>query len=322
MIKYWGEWISSNLDTSNFLQQHLYFNHEIVKPNGESIFYNQLSLKGINKVSDIVCNNRVICFNEAVLRYGLNKHDLIAFLSTKQCLEKNHKEQIENSLTSPAIDLKTKFSNINSKKVNQSIRKKYCERPSSETFIEINFDIGQNNWHNIYSIPFIATIESKLRAFQFKINHNIFFTNEKMAKANMMIESTTEPNIKVKASPLCTFCNEEVETLHHLFIECTSVKPIWQQLENHLQYSYTNSQKMFGCFENTHDRTFDILSHLTIITKYYIHKSRLKKKKPCYIALKREITSIESIELKIANKSNKTKQHLEKWGKIITLFSM
>ena len=88
MIKYWGEWISSNLDTSNFLQQHLYFNHEIVKPNGESIFYNQLSLKGINKVSDIVCNNRVICFNEAVLRYGLNKHDLIAFLSTKQCLEK------------------------------------------------------------------------------------------------------------------------------------------------------------------------------------------------------------------------------------------
>ena len=138
----------------------------------------------------------------------------------------------------------------------------------------------------------------------------------------MMIESPTEPNIKVKASPICTFCNEEVETLLHLFIECTSVKPIWQQLENHLQYSYTNSQKMFGCFENTHDRTFDILSHLTIITKYYIHKSRLKKKSPTYIALKREITSIESIELKIANKSNKIKQHLQKWGKIITLFSM
>ena len=41
-----------------------------------------------------------------------------------------------------------------------------------------------------------------------------------------------------------------------------------------------------------------------------------------YIALKNEITSIESLELKIATKSNKIKRHLEKWDKVITLFSM
>ena len=79
---------------------------------------------------------------------------------------------------------------------------------------------------------------------------------------------------------------------------------------------------MFGCFENTNDRSFDILSHLTIITKYFIHKCRLQKFKPSYIALKKEITSIESLELKIATKSNKIKRHLEKWDKVITLFSM
>ena len=105
-------------------------------------------------------------------------------------------------------------------------------------------------------------------------------------------------------------------------LECNSVKPIWQKLENNLKYYYTNSQKMFGCFENTNDRSFDILSHLTIITKYFIHKCRLQKSKPSYIALKNEITSIESLELKIATKSNKIKRHLEKWDKVITLFSM
>ena len=322
MIKTWGEWISSNLDGSNFLQQHLYFNNEIVKPNGESIFYNQLAMKGINKISDIVSNKKVIGFEEAVLKFSLNENDLIPFLSIKQCIESSHKELIESSLDYQETDLKTKVGNINSKKVNQSIRKKVSERPSSEITIEINFGISRDKWQYIYTIPFLATIESKLRAFQFKINHNIYFTNEKMAKANIMIESPTMPNILIKASPLCTFCKEEVETLSHLFIECDCVKKIWQELEKNLKYYYTNSQKIFGCFENTNDRAFDILSHLTIITKYYIHKCRLQKFKPSYIALKNEITSIESIELKIATKSNKIKRHLEKWDKVITLFCM
>ena len=217
------------------------------------------------------------------------KTTLFLFLSIKQCIERSHKELIESSIDYQETNLKTKVGTISSKKVNQSIRKKVSERPSSETTIEINFGISQDKWQYIYTIPFIATIESKLRAFQFKINHNIFFTNEKMAKANMMIESPTMPNILIKASPLCTFCKEEVETLSHLFIECNSVKPIWQKLENNLKYYYTNSQKMFGCFENTNDRSFDILSHLTIITKYFIHKCRLQKFKPSYIALKMKL---------------------------------
>ena len=36
--------------------------------------------------------------------------------------------------------------------------------------------------------------------------------------------------MKLKNTPLCSFCNKEEETLLHIFSECTSVIYLWQQL--------------------------------------------------------------------------------------------
>ena len=67
----------------------------------------------------------------------------------------------------------------------------------------------------MYSIPFKATIYTKLSAFQLKINHNILHTNEKLHK------------IKISDSPLCSLCNDEIKTLTHLFVDCCKVQIIW-----------------------------------------------------------------------------------------------
>ena len=37
----------------------------------------------------------------------------------------------------------------------------------------------------VYCIPFNATIYTKLRSFQFKINHSILYTNEKLHKVKL-----------------------------------------------------------------------------------------------------------------------------------------
>ena len=202
------------------------------------------------------------------------------------------------------------------------MRRRYCERPSSsEQFFTGMFGVDDEVWENIYAIPFLATIESKLRSFQFKINHNIFFTNEKLHKLKM--KETLEDGSQVEISPGCTFCKIEVETLEHLFIDCVHVNHLWVKLENILDYSFSRSEKLLGCYDKTHVRSFDILSHLTILLEYFINTSRLKKNSTSLFNFhKKKIITTESTELKIATKNGKIKQHLEKWGDTITKFSI
>ena len=319
MIKCWGEWSKKEIDSSNFQGQNLYFNSLFIKPDGESFFYKQLSSKGINKVCDLTIENRFITFDQAVTKYNLNPSDAIQFASVIQCISK-YSAMLDDTTTHPIRDNFPGIENLNSRKVSSTLRKQFAERPSSEVKLENDFGICHNMWENIYTVPFISTIETKLRAFQFKINHNIFYTNEKMARANM--EVVSDLGVSEKVSSLCTFCKEEVETLRHIFIECKAVQPLWSQLEKHINYQFSDVEKIFGCFSKTNDRSFDIISHLTIIVKYYIHLCRLKKNTPHYQVLMKKITATESIEMKIAVKSNKINQHLKKWSNVITRFSL
>ena len=96
---------------------------------------------------------------------------------------------------------------MKSKSVYKKIIKKITIPPSSENFFKSNFDIANENFEQIYCIPFNATIYTKLRSFQFKINHNILYTNEKIHK------------VKISDKPLCSFCNNVIEILVNLFVE-------------------------------------------------------------------------------------------------------
>ena len=95
-----------------------------------------------------------------------------------------------------------------------------------------------------------------------------------------------------------------------------------EYIKNIIGYSFSRCEKLLGCYGKTHLRNFDILSHLTILLKFYIHTCKHKKCKPHFSVFVKKIISTESTELKIATKNGKTKQHLDKWGETITKFSL
>ena len=64
------------------------------------------------------------------------------------------------------------------------------------------------NWKYTYKFPFIVTKDPKLQWFQFKINHRIIGTNHLLNKMG------------IKQDNICTFCQNEVETIEHLFYDC------------------------------------------------------------------------------------------------------
>ena len=113
-----------------------------------------------------------------------------------------------------------KLKKMTSKQLYESVLSKMITRPTSEVKLNcmLSQELNEDDWENIYRLPFLATIESKLRSFQFKINHNIYFTNKKLNDLNMI------------ESDKCDFCKTEIETLEHLFSACVHVSPLWDYL--------------------------------------------------------------------------------------------
>ena len=81
-------------------------------------------------------------------------------------------------------------------------------RPVCEPLFSTKYGIEKEEWPQMYLLPFKCTIEVKMRVFQFKILHNILYTNERLFK------------MKQVQTELCTLCENSVETPLHLFYEC------------------------------------------------------------------------------------------------------
>ena len=82
-----------------------------------------------------------------------------------------------------------------------------CERRWSKA-LEIN--IPNKIWQEIYKLPFLIE-NTTLQWFQFRINHKILGTNLFLHK------------IGYKNSPPCNFCEDEPESIEHLFFDCIHI---------------------------------------------------------------------------------------------------
>jgi len=136
------------------------------------------------------------------------------------------------------------------------------------------------------------------------LNHNIIFTNEKLHKIGR-----TE-------SPLCVFCNNHIETLVHLFVECNKVNVLWNQVTNALLSPYgvdslTSKDILLGIVLN--NRQNGIINHIILEAKYYIFVCKQEESPPLYHRLKNRLRITEKIEKMIAFKKRKLTEHEYKW---------
>ena len=72
--------------------------------------------------------------------------------------------------------------------------------------------------NRIKDLPFQCTKDTNLQSFQFKLLHRRIATNDFLNK------------IGVSSSAMCTFCNEYVETLEHVFWECRFSQSFWKNV--------------------------------------------------------------------------------------------
>ena len=82
--------------------------------------------------------------------------------------------------------------------------------PHKKWQVEIG-DINENEWKS-YFLSTKKWHEVKLRDFQYKINNTILVTNSFLAKINKI------------DSGVCSYCKDQPEKIHHLFLSCPKVK--------------------------------------------------------------------------------------------------
>ena len=81
-----------------------------------------------------------------------------------------------------------------------------------------NNELSMEDWLNSFEIIFSCTKFLDLYYFHFKMLHQILANNEALHKWGVI------------QSDLCNFCNEEIETIYHTYLECEVSKHFWQDL--------------------------------------------------------------------------------------------
>ncbi len=174
---------------------------------------------------------------------------------------------------------------------------------TSQLYFNAKYDM-EDEWPDIYRRIYSSTIETKLRSFQFKMVHNILYTNTRLFKARMV------------ESDLCTFCKVEKETVEHLFHACTCVKGLWEYVMDKFFHQFgihtlSIEEKLFG--KNVDLDSGIFVNHVIILTKWYIHRSRIQDVRLEVEGLKIFMNQTRQLEERIAIKGNKLRTHTLKW---------
>jgi hypothetical protein len=181
---------------------------------------------------------------------------------------------------------------------------------NEEKWNERGLNIEKNDWNKYYQLPYITTIESKLRSFQYHILKRSLVTNTFLHMCNIIEDNK------------CDFCKEEPETLEHLFFECRVTKKFWNDVSGVLPKK--TSLNKYLCKRNVMCGILNpenkIVNHLYLLVKCYIYINQCLKKRLHVQPFIYFVQEHYKIEEDIAFRRGKSIKNEQKWRIMYGLF--
>ena len=187
------------------------------------------------------------------------------------------------------------------------------KKPTSQSYFEKIFKKSNLDWKAIYLLLRIATVDTTIRVFLYKLLNNVLFLNKMLYRFGISQDS------------LCSFCNLEEEIPMHIFYSCNHTQILRETLKYYIQNnldlpSLTSHSVILGFTDSSESENFIIINHLLVIFKYYIFKSR-SNKHLSFLQLKTDIMKVKTLEENLSNAdNNKSKRYHKKWRKISNIF--
>lgn len=282
------------------------------------LFIKEWYKKGVKTIYDLIDENGdIYTFNTFKERFNVRG----TFLEYQNLLNK-----IPNEWKN-IINNNTVFSIMNKMNVSSNIYVSYVikDKKGSRIFYDMLVGINEINLHTKWQAvvgeindqdwrsynTYVKKIkEVKLKDFQFKINNKILVTNSFLRKINKI------------DTDRCGYCQNNPETISHLFLECNRVKEFWDRLKMwmnvnvNLNLILEDRNILFSTQNNN-----ELISYILLLAKYYIYKNKFVNKQlsiPAFLLyVKVKLTN----ERYIANIHNTFDGFLKKWHPIYNYFN-
>ena len=305
------------VDIVNVIAQPLWNNHLIKNGNGESYKYKEFSDIGLNHLIDIITPEGK--FNQ-LKELNIPPSQIYKWLILKHSIKKEWIKIVQNGIMPvnvmyfPYMTLKNKIVKLD-KLSNDVIYEQLMgikqQIPSGRLYFE-KLAKKEIDWNTAYKNIYKATIEVRLRVFQFKILHNVLPTNNILHRW------------KILDSPRCSFCFIAEETIHHLFCECHRTITLYLQIKELLDKCDINLPDINVNYILTGvpptSPSHSLINHILILYKYCVYMCRENEFNLNLNYFLSVMKDTEKTERIIAKNANRYSKHLMKWEKVLGLF--
>ena len=214
----WGKSLSSNaIIPSTIANQFIWFNN-LLKIDHKVIFLQQFSDNNLNFVGQLFNSDGSLkSWDFLKTEFFLTEKLKFQWMQLIHALPKPWREglkliegnEINNLFIQDHHLIKRNnvyiLEKLNSRELyNMQMALKYTKQVS-QSYYENKFPQLEYDWRKIYTLPRIATCDSNLRVFQYKLLNNILYLNKALFRFGFANTS------------LCSFCNIYDETPFHLF---------------------------------------------------------------------------------------------------------
>ena len=289
-------WASFSFSTpQNDFASQVVLNNSFIKINNQVAYFDVLKQNKVYKVGDFFTREGgVLSYQNFVDKHGIRNFPFTYYYGIILAIPSHWKTNLGhdsgvnlNSCQLVKISMKQRATNL----VYRSVLWKNISSPRAVSKWETLFPDYDFDWKLIFMLPHTAVREANIQYLQFRYLHRIVGTNDFLFR------------VKIKESPLCTFCNAASETIEHLFWNCPVTKMFWEDICSNCLRDYLELDELtvhFGYLENCKS----ILNFFLLNAKYFIYSCKQKGSKPSAITFYHKFKFSTEVELHILMKQN------------------
>ena len=305
----WALYKISPVTTLPDVLNEIIWNNKFLCIDGKPLFRNKLLRKGFLTVSDILTDSGRMKSCRTLQNQNVTGAEFFVLMSVFKSIPSEWKTLLRDmpSTLPEAHESQNSIFPSCSRYLYWQLIKKIEKPPISISKYELLFPLHDLSWKDIYVLPRRASLDSKIREFQYKVLNRILYVNKALYK------------IGIASSPLCTFCQISEESLGHLFIHCPISSAFWLSVVEWLKNYFSTIQCltdvsiMFGLF----GKETQLINHIILLGKQVIFQCRLLKVNPSLSLLKTKIKITCRVERVIAEQNDIVDSHNEKWKAIL-----
>ena len=186
------------------------WNNSDIKIEGQPVFYKSWYKAGIIKVKHLLQQNsgKFLTYEDFINRYKVKCSFTLYYGLLSSIKSKWKITSIQRKRQPGNQNWYDKVENLSNAALHRIIVENKFQPPINEKNI-LSYGVEDSDIHKIYKWPFLTTKNTKLIMLQFKINHNIIYTKDKLKKVNLI------------SNDVCHLCEREKHTIKHMMLKCT-----------------------------------------------------------------------------------------------------